>query len=526
PWTGRIRPFVAGLTLCGLLLAGCAPTLPPQADERDSYSAEVMATVLGAGLDIVESRYIEPVSAVDLAIGALNGLGVMDPDFLAARDGNAIRIDLGGHALAAIPDVDHGDRVTLAVQLALAVEQAREASPIIRRASDEALLEALFDGMLAGLDVFSRYAGEAEAQRNRDQRDGFDGVGVSYRMRHGRPQVTVIMEGAPAARQGLQAGDVLEAIDGHPTKGLTSIAVANLLRGEIGSKVTLTYRRGSLEPKAITLTRIHIVPETVTTAVEHGVIGFRLSSFNQETADRLAARLKSERAKLGRGFMGVVLDLRGNPGGLLRQSVDVADLFLERGPIISTRGRHRDSLQFYEAGGRDIAEGRPLVILVDGRTASAAEVVAAALQDRGRAAVIGTTSFGKGTVQTVARLPNDGELTLTWSRLVAPSGYVIHGLGVIPKVCLSDSADMKAGLGSLTTARTEPPTSPWRTAAFEDKPSREAARSACPPEDREDPSDWQAAFKLIFNANLYRRALDAQPGNGPDAPQAAALPKD
>ena len=132
-----------------------------------------------------------------------------------------------------------------------------------------------------------------------------------------------------------------------------------------------------------------------------------------------------------------MLDLRGNPGGLLKQSIKVADLLLTQGKIISTRGRHADSIHNYEAGGHDLAFGLPVLVLVDGKSASAAEIVAAALQDRDRAVVIGTSSFGKGSVQTVIRLPNDGEITLTWSKLVAPSGYLLHGLGVRPAICTS-----------------------------------------------------------------------------------------
>ena len=188
---------------------------------------------------------------------------------------------------------------------------------------------------------------------------------------------------------------------------------------------------------------------------------------------------------MGASPKGLVLDLRGNPGGLLKQSIEVADLFLTQGQIVRTHGRHPDSEQRYEAGGEDIAHGLPLVVLVDGKSASAAEIIAAALQDHGRAVVIGTSSFGKGTVQTVIRLPNDGEITLTWSRLVTPSGYVLHGLGVMPDIFTS---------GAAGNVRKE-------------KQGRDL-RAACPAERRRKALEIEVARRLLSDRALYGRALD------------------
>jgi len=198
---------------------------------------------------------------------------------------------------------------------------------------------------------------------------------------------------------------------------------------------------------------------------------------------------------------GVVLDLRGNPGGLLHQSVRVADLFLDHGRIITTQGRHPDSDQYYEAGGRDIVAGLPVVVLIDGGSASAAEIVAAALQDRGRAVIVGTTSYGKGTVQTVISLPNSGELTLTWSRLVPPSGYLLHGHGVVPSLCTSGiRGDDPEAVESVIAAR-------WATMPA-DAPS--TAR-ACPAERRIDDLELVVARRLLGDRATYVRALDPTP---------------
>ena len=221
----------------------------------------------------------------------------------------------------------------------------------------------------------------------------------------------------------------------------------------------------------------------MTDRTEGGVVILKVRSFNQDTARSLGAKLEEHHARLGKGLRGLILDLRGNPGGLLKQSVKVADLFLAQGRIVSTRGRHPNSVQYYDAGGRDLMQGLPIVVLVDGKSASAAEIVAAALQDRGRGVVIGTTSFGKGTVQTVIRLPNDGEITLTWSRIMAPSGYRLHGLGVRPTICTSgaDAADpgliAQAVAAKAKAART---LAAWRTPGLKDEQRRRGLRVLVP----------------------------------------------
>jgi Periplasmic protease len=207
----------------------------------------------------------------------------------------------------------------------------------------------------------------------------------------------------------------------------------------------------------------------------------------------------------------LIVDLRGNPGGLLKQSIKVADLLLTHGHIVSTRGRHPDSLHHYEAGGRDLAEGIPIVVLVDGKSASASEIVAVALQDRGRAVVVGTSSFGKGTVQTVVRLPNDGEVTLTWSRFIAPSGYALHGLGVRPVVCTSGVANgSRAALDRFE--RNKPGIraiyASWRRSLIDEKELRKALRQACASERRKSTVERRIAELILSKPHLYAQAIE------------------
>ena len=215
----------------------------------------------------------------------------------------------------------------------------------------------------------------------------------------------------------------------------------------------------------------------------------------------------------GANLKGVILDLRDNPGGLLDQAVAVSDLFLSSGRIVSTEGRHPRSFQRYEAHGGDKLSGKPLVVMINGRSASSAEIVAAALQDLGRAVVVGTNSYGKGTVQSVFRLPNDGELTLTWSRFHAPSGYTLQDLGVLPNLCTSDARQTADAIarnlrdGRLQTAKT---LEAWRQEAQPNETRRQQLRASCPQNkdtDTDRVRETEVARRVLDDTLLYSQAL-------------------
>ncbi|MBY0430700.1 MAG: S41 family peptidase, partial [Rhodospirillales bacterium] len=315
-----------------------------------------------------------------------------------------------------------------------------------------------------------------------------------------------------AGRAGIRNGDVLAYIDGIPVDSLDREEVSKRLRGSIGSDVTL-----SLQPKEaggvsqVTLRRTLVVPPTVTTKVEDGVATFKVSGFNQRTATSLTDSLRQVQGKMGDGLKGVVLDLRGNPGGLLDQAVGVADLFMPSGRIVWTKGRHPLASQSYDAKPGDIGEKVPLVVLIDGKSASASEIVAAALQDSGRAVVVGTNSYGKGTVQTVIRMPNDGEMTLTWSRFHSPSGYALHGLGVLPTLCTANEqvpetaliADVREG-----TSKVGLQLAAWRTSDINRVEERKQLRTSCPSaKHAENLMDSDLGRRLLVDQGLYNRAL-------------------
>jgi carboxyl-terminal processing protease len=259
----------------------------------------------------------------------------------------------------------------------------------------------------------------------------------------------------------------------------------------------------------VAVKRALIVVPTVSLEYSGPYAHIRIGGFNQKTVHGLVDALVAAKRRGRRKLRGIVLDLRNNPGGLLDQAVAVVDVFLTSGRIVSTTGRHPDSHQLFDASGRDLAANIPLVVLINGRSASAAEIVAAALQDRGRAVVVGTNSFGKGTVQNITRLPNDGELIITWSRLYAPSGYSLHGRGVLPTVCTADeelsTADIMARLrdGRLNSAVL---LASWRTAT--DDQTVENLRQSCPGSERTPESDLELAAKILEDTPLFARALE------------------
>jgi carboxyl-terminal processing protease len=502
------------IILVGLIVAACATQRPPLISD-DDYPLPAAKEVFTAGFESISERYIEVTTPGQFVMEGLYGLGSIDPALYIERAERDLVVKFSG-AIAekfAVPEDDDGEGwAELTVRI---TAFGRQQSAEMRKASAEKIYEAVFDGILSNLDIYSRYAGSIEAKKNRAKRSGFGGIGVRFKIVKNFPQVTFVMPDTPAFKAGLKMGDRIIDADDETLRDMEKEQVTEKLRGPLHSEVTLRIeRKGQSAPLVVKIERAHIVADTVTYGHKNGIVFLKISSFNQRTARNLLKNLKKSRANLGDNIKGFILDMRGNPGGILKQSIQVADLFLAQGQISETRGRHPDSLQSYQAGGRDMAYGRPVVVLVDGKSASAAEVAAAALQDRGRAVVIGTSSFGKGTVQTVIRLPNDGEITLTWSRLIAPSGFVLHGLGVYPTICTSgtngNNDDGEAIIARALNERikTTAVMEAWRRTSFQDKTQRQELRSFCPPERRKLQLDSKVAEAVLRSKALYARTLN------------------
>jgi carboxyl-terminal processing protease len=278
------------------------------------------------------------------------------------------------------------------------------------------------------------------------------------------------------------------------------------LRGPIGSPIAVAVARGPSEQiHDFHFQRERVIRPSVTISRDGGVAIFRIAVFNQSTTEQIGGALRAG----GDHITGVILDVRGNPGGLLEQAVSLAELFVQDGPIIATVGRHPASHQYFAASGHAIAPRVPVVVLVNGGSASASEILAAALQDLGRAVVVGSSSYGKGTVQTVMRLPNDGELTLTWARLVTPAGYLLQDHGVVPTVCTSDLAQNAGALEAALQRAKQPPASPPR--ARLDEAGWRALRAACPLDHESPPVDVEVAERMLGDPALYASALRGLP---------------
>jgi len=296
------------------------------------------------------------------------------------------------------------------------------------------LVEAALAGMMTALDPHSNYLAPVGYQQMQERTSGqYSGVGLTITAEGGLVKVISPMDDSPASRAGVQAGDVISAINGQNAAGLSVSAVSDKLRGAMGTSVTVTFLRDGEEPREVVLTREVIKIESVTGRVE-GDFGYvRISTFGETTGRELSdtlTRLKTEKP----GLKGFILDLRNNGGGLLTAAVDVSDAFLERGEIVSQRGRKPDQIDRYAAKPGDLINGLPLVVLVNYGSASASEIVAGALKDHQRATIVGLTSFGKGSVQTVIPLGGgrDGALSITTARYYTPSGASIQKIGITP----------------------------------------------------------------------------------------------
>ena len=312
---------------------------------------------------------------------------------------------------------------------------------------DKELIKGAVQGMVSGLDPHSAYM-DAKAFGGEFQvrtQGRFGGVGIQVTPDAGLIKVVSPMDGMPAAA-GIKAGDKITSIDGTAVAGQDFNATIDRMRGPVGTKVTLTVQRdGEKKPFDVTLVRAD-VPIDATTSRREGDIGYiRMPGFNEKTADGLEKAVRNLKKQIGPGLKGYVLDLRNNPGGLLDQAIQVSDDFLTSGEIVSTRGRHAEDTQRYDAKSGDITDGKPIVVLINAGTASASEIVSGALQDHRRATILGMTSFGKGSVQTVIPLGEGrGALRLTTARYYTPSGHSIQAQGIIPdiQVAQGDEAAM------------------------------------------------------------------------------------
>jgi len=524
---GRLgRSRSTGLLALVLIALGAIQGCSGLSGARDG--AEAPDRVFMAGLQEIADLYIDPVDIGEVAVAGLDGLKSIDPEISARRDGPRVVVLSVDRALSAPEAPAPRDARAWAAVMTQSIEAMRSGSPKIAAASHEDVYEAAFNAIAKRLDRFSRYSSAEAARDQRASRDGFGGIGVTINAESGAVTVVAVISEGPAGDAGVKAEDRIVAIDRVSTSGMTIRDVVKRLRGPLDTPVEITVRRpGAAEPLVFRITRARIVVPTIKVERIGPIAHLRVMSFNQQTGRKLSEALEMLQADRANPPKGLILDLRSNPGGLLDQAVRVADAFLTEGPIVSTRGRHPASNQSFEAGSRDLASGLPIVVLVNGASASAAEIVAAALQDRGRGVVIGASSFGKGTVQTVMRLPNEGELTLTWARLHSPAGYGLHLHGVIPTICTNglstDNAGLRQGLRNGAQAVASGGLAA-RPRAQLDEDGWKSLRASCVSPTADSDNDVQLAAKLLHDPTLYVRALRLATASVSPARPMAALP--
>jgi carboxyl-terminal processing protease len=302
---------------------------------------------------------------------------------------------------------------------------------------EKALVENAINGMLTSLDPHSSYLNPEAAKDMRVQTKGeFGGLGIEVTMENELVKVITPIDDTPAARAGVRAGDFIAEIDGEEVRGLTLNDAVEKMRGLVNTPIELTIlREGADKPIKLTIVRDIIKVKAVKYRVENDVGYMKITSFTEKTFDDLQAAIDDIKSKIPEDKLkGYVLDLRLNPGGLLDQAVSVSDTFLDRGEIVSTRGRDPKDISRFDSRAGDMIDGKPLIVLVNGGSASASEIVAGALQDHRRATVVGTQSFGKGSVQTIIPLAENGALRLTTALYYTPSGKSIQGRGITPDI--------------------------------------------------------------------------------------------
>jgi carboxyl-terminal processing protease len=411
-------------------------------------------------------------------------------------------------------------------------ERVRE--DYVEETDETQLVENAINGMLTSLDPHSSYLSEKGFREMQVQTRGeFGGLGIEVTMENGLVKVVSPIDDTPAFKAGIKSGDFISHIDGEAVMGMNLAQAVEKMRGAVNTKVKLTILRvGMPEPMEIELTRAIIKIRSVRSRLEDGNIGYvRVTSFSELTAQNMVKAIEELKTQ-SKGLKGLVLDLRNNPGGLLDQAIDVSDAFLDHGEVVSTRGRQPADIKRYNARAGEILDGAPIVVLINGGSASASEIVAGALQDHKRAVVMGTKSFGKGSVQTVIPLPGHGAMRLTTSRYYTPSGRSIQAKGIEPDIIVEPAkveqlaegkgmseADLRGALMNEEDSSSKPvnnvlpetppanPSTPQNNTlplpANDNKAPGEATK-----EEEESAKDYQLsrALDLLRGLTLYREA--------------------
>ncbi len=397
----------------------------------------------------------------------------------------------------------------------------RVRSDYVEPPDEEKMIEAAIDGMLTSLDPHSSYMNAKRFQEMQVQTKGeFGGLGIEVTMENGLVKVVAPIDDTPAAKAGIMANDLIIKLDGAEVQGLTLNEAVDKMRGKVNTPITLTVaRQGAKEPLEFKLVRDVIRVKSVKFEIEgpQKDVGYiRISSFTEQTQEGLEAAINQIKKDAGDKLKGYIIDMRNNPGGLLDQAISVSDSFLDRGEVVSTRGRNADETQRFNAQKGDLSDGKPVVVLINGGSASASEIVAGALQDHKRATLIGTRSFGKGSVQTIIPLGSQGALRLTTARYYTPAGRSIQAKGIDPDTIIEQELPPEL-LGKDTSTKGEASLKGHLT--NEGGGDEGGGSSAYVPDDRAKDLQLKAAIDVLHGVKVAtnakpKEAKPNQPING------------
>ena len=485
------------------------------ADAASSFDSAAAANVWSAALAYIAPRALNQVTIPQMTIWGLNGLAALDPNLNTTLQNGEIRLYGPDQLLLAIPAPAPADASGWGRAAAKVAAAAYAVSPALQQAGTQGIIDNFFDELFNHFDPYSRYEDPVQAAQDELMVTGLAGTGLTLGNQHGEVVISSVAADSPASDAGLQPGMFVTAMDGHGAYPAMVNALNDEMTGLAGTSVLLSVtdpQAGKDEgAERLTLIRGFIPPQTVFSEppVAPGTAALKITGFNRGTGDQFSAAL-AEIMSQPNPPTGLVLDLRGNRGGVLRQAVLVADSLLQSGPIAETNGRDPDADQMFTAEGADLTNGAAMVVLVDGQTASAAEILASALADDGRAVVIGSETLGKGLVQTVTSLPDGGELYVTWSRVLAPLGWPLQGLGLMPQICTSNGS-LALGQQLDALAHGHNLMAPALVQARAIRPpvsinAMLAIRGNCPA-DIGDELDEQAAAAVFANPEIYRAAL-------------------
>ncbi len=475
----------------------------------NGFDAGRLMAVYSDALTFIAPRILHPVPVGQLTEWGLQGLTTLDPNLQVVAKHARLQLFRQSQMMFDVGAPDDQTPASWAKAAALLTAASVPISSPVRQAGLQATVQGFFDQMFGRLDPYSRYVPPVEAGEDRAKRAGHAGLGLTVGQHGTLIEVSSVVRDSPAAIAGIRPGDVLSTVDEQRTQDQDPPTIAALLSGPEGSVVKLSWRGKDGQMRDAQLVRVMVPPETVFARRFADILLLRITSFSNSTASHLALSVQdalSESHRVG----GIVLDLRDNRGGLLRQAVTAADTFLPAGLVATTVGRDPESMNIWRSTEGELAENVPLVILVDGRTASAAEILAAALADRGRAVVVGSVTVGKGMVQTIDPLPDGGELFVTWSQTLAPRDWPLQGLGVLPQVCTSlGPEELSRQLASLSTGF-QPMAEGIRLSRLARIPVPAsdvlALRARCPASDGKA-ADLETARTLIANPAAYAAAL-------------------